>query len=147
MPAHTIERQHYDRAHAPDSGHLDTPVSQVMTPGVVCIAEDATLRQVYRALHIHRVHAVLVVGRLDGSPLGWITTRGLLAWLEHDDALVPAREAITEDPVTVEPGASVREALAKLTRPETTRLLVARRDDVFPEGVLTDTDLLRVAAH
>lgn len=42
--------------------HLDTPVGDFMTPGVVSIAEDASLIQVFRAMRAHNVHAVLVVG-------------------------------------------------------------------------------------
>lgn len=49
-----------------------------MRPGVVTVAEDASVLQARRALQAHGVHAVLVVERSHGRPLGFITARGLL---------------------------------------------------------------------
>ena len=83
-----------------------------MTSGVVTIVEDASLRVAYRALARHGVHAVLVVGRTGGKPLGWVTARGMLAWLESPEhAFLAARDAITEQPETISPSATAREAL------------------------------------
>ena len=61
--------------------HLDTPVRELMSPGVLSLVEDASLRHVLAAMRRHRVHAVAVCGRESGTPLGWVTTRGLLAWI------------------------------------------------------------------
>lgn len=126
---------------------LDTPVRAVMTPGVVTLVEDATVRQAFAALAAHRVHAVLVVGQHRGMPLGWVTARGLLPYLERDDDLLSVRDAITEEPRTIEPGASVREALVALSQPATSHLLVTARQSLVPEGVVSDLDLARVAVR
>src|SRR6266540_4101487 len=77
---------------------LDREIRDVMTPGVVSIVENASLQQVYRAMIAHRVHAILVVGRTQGRPIGWVTARGLLAWIGRDDSLSCARDAVTESP-------------------------------------------------
>jgi CBS domain-containing protein len=122
--------------------HLDTPVRDVMTPGVLSIVEDASLRQVLRALHHHRVHAVLVSCQSNGLPLGWVTARGLLGWIERDHSLSVARDAITEPPLTIEPGATIREAVSVMAREGVGHLLVAHRPDALPEGVLADLDVL-----
>jgi CBS domain-containing protein len=122
--------------------HLDTPVRDVMTAGVVTISEDASLAQVLRALRAHEVHAVLVSGSRHGKPLGWITARGLLAWMGSDASLVRARDLVTEQPQTIDPLATAREAVVALSRAETTHLLVASRDDRAPEGVLTAVNLV-----
>jgi len=74
-----------------------------MTPGVVTIVEDASVKQARRALKAHAVHAVLVVGRDQGRPLGWVTARGLLSWVDRDESLAHARDAITEPPANIEP--------------------------------------------
>ena len=127
----------------PSTGdHLDTPVREIMTPGVLTIAEDASLRHAYRAMVAHSVHALLVVGRKEGRPLGWVTARGLLALIGRDDSLASTREAITERPTTIEPSATAREALTALCQAGVSHLLVARNPEVSPEGVLAAIDLI-----
>jgi CBS domain-containing protein len=112
----------------------------VMTPGVVTIADDATLDRAVDAMADHRIHAVLVVGVRTGTPLGWITTRGLLGML-GDEAGKPATEAITEQVKCIEPNATLRAAIYALALPGVSRLLVRGRDAEAPEGVITDYDL------
>jgi CBS domain-containing protein len=126
------------------SDHLDTPVRDFMSPGVLTLVEDASLGHVLHAMRCHRVHAVVVSGRETGAPLGWVTTRGLLAWIDRDHSLAVARDAITEPAVTIEPAATIREAVALLTREHVGRLLVAHRPDTMPEGVVAELDLLGV---
>jgi CBS domain-containing protein len=122
--------------------HLDTQVRDIMTPGVLTIAEDASLRHAYRAMVAHSVHAILVVGRNEGKPLGWVTARGLLGWVGRDQGLASASDAITERPTTIEPSANAREALIALGQPGTSHLLVCRHRDATPEGVVSDLDIV-----
>ena len=112
-----------------------------MTPGCVVISEAASVADAARALERHRVHAVLVLGARNGTPLGWVTVRGLLAWVDRDRSLVPARDAITEQVRAIAPHQRVRVALYALSLAGTTRLLVRRKPNVLPEGVLTEFDL------
>jgi CBS domain-containing protein len=121
---------------------LSMEARELMTPGVISIVEDATLSQVRRALAAHHVHALLVLGRQSGRPLGWVTARGLLAWLEGDPSLACARDAITEPAVTIGPSATGREALAALGQPRVGRLLVQRHAKSMPEGVISELDLV-----
>jgi CBS domain-containing protein len=121
---------------------LDTPVREIMTPGVLTISESASLRQVHRALSKHGVHAVLVVGASEGRPLGWVTSRGLLGWIERDATIASARDAITERPEVIGPSATARDALVALSQPGVTHLLVCHRPDGSPEGVVSELDLV-----
>jgi CBS-domain-containing membrane protein len=127
------------------SGHglAGLEARDVMTPGVVTIVEDASLVQVCRALAAHGVHAVLVVGRSQGVPLGWITARGLLGFLDRDIAFATAREAVVEPAVTIEPSAPLSAVVSTLAREQVSHVLVAHRADVLPEGVISDADLVR----
>jgi CBS domain-containing protein len=125
--------------------HLDQPVRGYMTPGVVTLVEDASLRQAFGAMVAHHVHAVLVVGRERGLPLGWVTARGLLPYLESEDDMVYVRDAVSEEPRAIEPSATIREAVVALSQPGTSHLLVTPRTGVAPEGVLSDLDLMAVA--
>jgi CBS domain-containing protein len=122
--------------------HLDTPVRDLMTPGVVTIAEDASLAQAFGAMRAHDVHGVLVVGARQGKPLGWITAEGVLSWLGGDLGLVHARDAITERPVTIDPGASAREAVVALSQADIHHLLVTHGEDRSPEGVVAAVNLV-----
>ena len=133
--------------HLPPGSYLDAEVRDVMTPGVVTISENASLRRTYRALVAHGVHSVLVIGRSTGKPLGWVTARGLLNWLTREDTMASARDAITHAPATIQPGATVRQALTALEQPGVTQLIVAERPEVTPEGVLSDLDLIALAAR
>jgi len=127
-------------------GRLSTPARQVMRPGVVSLPEDASLRQVQRAMVSHNVHAVLVVAAATGQPLGWITSHGLLRWCERDTDLRLASDAIDEAVVIIEPSEPASQALSLLRRPCTTHLLVARAPGVVAEGVLADLDVIRLVA-
>jgi CBS domain-containing protein len=122
--------------------HMETPARDIMTPGVVSIPEDASLLHVYRAIVAHSVRAVLVVGRTEGKPLGWITARGLLGWVGKDESLASARDAITERPTSIEPSATAREALVALSQVGVSHLLVRRSTDAMPEGVVSELDLV-----
>ena len=127
---------------AASGDHLETQIRDFMTPGVLTIAEDASLAHVYHALVAHSVHAVLVVGRTEGKPLGWVTARGLLSWVGADRSLASASDAITERPATISPSASAREALRALSQPGTSHLLVCRMEDTSPEGVISELDIV-----
>jgi len=127
--------------------HLDTPVRDVMRSGVIVIADDASVQDAQRALVAHGVHSVLVLDHGAGEAHGWITTRGLLPWAEREVGLACAREAVSEPAITIEPSASVRSALETMERACASRLLVARHHSGLPEGVVSDSDLLRFIAH
>jgi CBS-domain-containing membrane protein len=120
---------------------LDGEVSDFMTPGCISISEDATVAEAAEALAVHRVHAVLVVGAANGTPLGWVTARGLLGWLGRDRSLHSARDAITEQVTAIAPHARVRAAVYALSLAGTTRLLVRSKPHQSPLGVITDFDL------
>jgi len=142
MTSHTLDPA---IVHAPD--RLDTAVREVMRPGVIVIAGHASVARAQRALLAHGVHAVLVLDDDGGRPLGWVTSRGLLAWAHRDVALSAARDAVTEPPLAIDPSASAREALDLLEREGATRLLVVHGAYGIPEGVVADVDLLRLFAR
>ena len=126
---------------------LERQVADIMTPGCVVISQAATVADAARAIAAHRVHAVLVVGSRNGTPLGWVTHRGLLGWVGRDRSLAPASEAITEQVRAIPAHATVRTALYALSLAGTTRLLVRNKPNQLPEGVLSDYDLATAAGH
>src|SRR5262245_54806501 len=82
-------------SHIPTASRLDTPVAAIMRPGVITVADDASLRQVQRAIASHRVHAVLVADERTGRALGWVTARRALSLVDRDPDLTTARSAVT----------------------------------------------------
>jgi CBS domain-containing protein len=126
---------------------LDHEVADFMTPGCVVISEAASVADAARAMATHRVHAVLVVGARNGTPLGWITHRGLLGWIGRDRTVARASDAITEQVRAIPAHESLRTALYALSLSGTTRLLVRSRPNQLPEGVLSDFDLAMAAGR
>ena len=120
------------------------PCATLMRPGVVSVSADTSLLQAKRALVRHHVHAILVVDQAGGRPLGWVTDRGLLKWLEHDLGLVSAGQGITEPATFIEPGASARDALERLAAPGVSHLLVSRTAGEPPQGVVAAMDLVEL---
>jgi CBS domain-containing protein len=126
---------------------LDSEVREVMTPGVVSIPENATLQRAHEALVAHSVHALLVTDRNTGTPVGWITARGLLSWATSRTGTHTARQAVTEAVITISPSASTEKAVALMLDGDVSHLLVAVRADAMPEGVLSDTDVVRLGGR
>lgn len=142
--SHGIPSAHGSADRAPS--YLDAITARdIMTPGVVTIVEEASLKSAFNALTAHEVHAVLVVGRQFGRPLGWVTGRGLLGRLEDDAGLIRVADAITEQPVWVHPGASAREVMIALSQAGVSHVLVCHGQGMLPEGVISELDLLRLA--
>lgn len=126
---------------------LETPVASIMRHGVVSIAEDASLANVAAAMSDHRVHAILVAERMTGRPLGWAKAETLLSWMNMSSPWVHAHQAITEPVTTIAPDATVRDAMAALSRHGTSRLLVCSEGGRAGEGVLTHLDVVTLLAR
>jgi CBS domain-containing protein len=124
------------------SERLSTPVREFMRPGVICIAEHASLLDAKRAMVRHGVHAVLVVGEADGRPLGWVSDSGLLPWLERDLAAIQASHAITEPAHYIDPAGTAHEAVEALAAPSVSHLLVSPTVGGPPHGVVAPLDLV-----
>jgi CBS domain-containing protein len=120
----------------------ERPVASVMRHGVVSIADDASLANVAAAMGDHHVHAILVVARATGRPLGWAKAETLLAWMNTQSPWVHAHQAISEGVTTIAPTASLRDAIAALSRQGTSRLLVCSDGSRAGEGVVTHLDVI-----
>ena len=116
-------------------------VRDVMTPGVVSVPGDASLRQVYGALSAHAVHAVLVVDRKTAAPLGWISAHGLLHWAVKKSHHQTAQQAICEPVHSLSPSATVDEAIQLLLQPGVSHVLVAHHGSATGEGVVSALDI------
>ena len=131
---------------APTGGRLAREVREIMTPGVVSIPSDASIRHAYAAITAHRVHAVLVVDRKTAAPLGWVSAAGLLRWAVDESAQHTAGQAICEPVHTISPSASVRDVVDLLSKQGVSHVLVAHYGATSGEGVVSAVDVVRLAA-
>lgn len=127
-------------------GRLGREVREVMTPGVVSIPGDASIAQAHAALCAHSVHAVLVVDRKSGAPLGWVTAGGLLRSALGESTPRTATQAICEPVHVVSPSATVREAAELLLESGVSHVLVAHYGATSGEGVVSSIDVVRLIA-
>ena len=125
---------------------LDAEVRDIMTPGVVSIPSDASMRRVHETMLAHALHAVLVVDRETGQPIGWVTARGLLRWAGHVGTVHTAKQAICEAVHAVSPSAPTSDAIDMLLSAEVSHLVVGRGGAAMPEGVVADIDVVRIDA-
>ena len=121
---------------------LDRPVRDVMSAGVITIAEDASISQARHAMARHRVNAVLVLARRDSAPLGWVTSRGLLGWIERQPTLTSVGRAISEPVRTIDARAPIADAARELALGDVSHLLVCGGSGRFPEGVVSALDIV-----
>ncbi len=125
---------------------VSTRVRSIMRPGVVSVPGNASLTQVAQAMTAHGVHAVLVVEAGGRAPAGWATSRTVIARLLDATPFVPAIDAVTELPTPILPSASIADAIRALSPPGVTHLLVTTGPAAMPQGVLSETDVVRFAA-
>jgi CBS domain-containing protein len=123
---------------------LQTPIRHIMRPGVVTIAEHASLLQAKRAMVAHRIHAVMIVAASDGRPLGWVTASSLLQWLDRDLSTIDASHAVTERARTIEPDATARDALELFVSTHAGHLLVSPAAGGPAHGVVAPIDLVEL---
>ena len=125
---------------------LEEPVTDVMHHGVVALPATATLTDAAAAMRDNKVHAVLITGS-DASPLGWVTSRGIL----HNHALdwtteASAVAAITQPAASVAPTAKLADAMTVFIATGASHILVAASAAETPIGVIADSDLVAFMA-
>jgi len=126
---------------------LDTPVTAVMHHGVIALPATATLADAASTMRDHRIHAVLVTGT-DGSPLGWVTSRGILHNHARDwTTAASAADAITQPATSVAPTATLADAITIFVATGASHILVAASTAEPPLGVIADSDLVTFMAQ
>ena len=117
-------------------------VADVMSHGLVACREGASVREVARLMTDRHARALVVV-RADGRPLGVVTGTDLLPLVGTDAGERPVAE-LMHPPITIGPGASLREAADLMLEHEIHRLVVVDPDDpdAVPLGIVATTDII-----
>ena len=116
-------------------------VRDVMSPGVIAVPSDTTVRACAQTMFERRTHAVLVINQRDREPIGWVTHRDVLKYLRSDPFTTLAGGVVSQQPAYIDPDATVEEAAEQMVADNTTHLLVGS-PEVIPEGVLSSWDLV-----
>lgn len=126
---------------------LDRPVTDVMHHGFIALPATATLADVASTMRDNKVHAVLVTGT-DGSPVGWVTSRGILHNHARDWTVeASAADAITQPAASVAPTATLADAITVFVATGASHILVADAGGTAPTGVIADSDLVAFMAR
>lgn len=118
-------------------------IGDVMTPHVVALPPDATVREAAAQMREYDIGDVVVVDGDGGGVRGVLTDRDIVvrvvaAGRDPDEATVG--EACTGDVVTVRPDTSVDEAVGKLREAAVRRMPVVDEED-RPVGMISIGDL------
>ena len=130
-------------------GHVGRgTVDDVMSHGLVACRDGATVRQAARVMTERHVRALVVVAA-DGRPLGVVTGTDLLPLVGVDAAGERPVAELMHPPITIGPGASLREAANLLLEAEIHRLVVVdpADPDAVPLGVVATTDIVAEMAE
>jgi CBS domain-containing protein len=116
-------------------------VTDVMSHGLVACRDSVTARQAARLMTDRHTRALVVVGA-DGRPLGIVTGTDLLPLVGADAGDRTVAE-LMHAPVTIAPGASLREAADLMLEHGIHRLVVVDPDapDAVPLGIVATTDV------
>lgn len=116
-----------------------TTVADVMTPGVESTSSTATLRDAARAMREGDFGSMPVVD--DGQLTGILTDRDIVvrAVAEGLDAAARVGDVASRDPVTVEPGEDLDDAMDLMARHRIRRLPVV--EDGRLVGVVSQADV------
>ena len=129
-----------------------TRVSDLMSSPVVSCRGEASLGEVAALLAERRIHGILVLDEA-GRMAGVVADTDLLAgeWLATDDESLEtmrsmtAGELMTVPAVTIDAGAAIADAAARLRDERLSRLIVTQGE--LPVGVLATSDLVRYLGH
>jgi CBS domain-containing protein len=124
----------------------DTPVREVMSPGVIALPDDTTIGACARAMYERRTHAVLIVGG-DRQPRGWIFHLDILRHLQSDPLTTLAGDAVSQEAAVIDSEATVEEAAERMVSENLTHLLVAKSRGSIPDGVLSSWDVVAFYAR
>ncbi|MFA5621907.1 MAG: CBS domain-containing protein, partial [Thermovirgaceae bacterium] len=114
-------------------------VGEVMTSPVMVISPEKSVEDAYR-LMIRYGHSALPVA-LEGKVKGLITRKDLDRAKTHGLGAARVEDYMTEDPLTIGPGAAVAEAHRIMVSRNIGRLMVTKDDQLM--GIVTRTDILR----
>ena len=124
-------------------------VADAMSPGLISVAQTASLAEAARVMETRRVTGLPVMDA-SGCLAGMISQTDLIRvrasqQLSHSWTGLPVSEIMSRPALTVTATASLGEA-ARLMREKHVHRLVVVNDESLPIGILSSSDLVKVLA-
>ncbi|MFN3527905.1 MAG: cyclic nucleotide-binding/CBS domain-containing protein [Candidatus Altarchaeaceae archaeon] len=123
-------------------------VRDVMTRGVITVPITATVREICKIIAENKISAVVVV-LPDGEMIGVISETDLILKIDsvkNIDEATAENIMQTSNIKTIDPDASVADALRIMKENLIHRLIVAHEIVKRPVGIITATDIIRLIA-
>ncbi|MCV0403271.1 MAG: CBS domain-containing protein [Chloroflexi bacterium] len=131
----------------------DLRVADLMTIDPICIRADASLTEAEDMMRTHRITGLPVtdaeghlVGVISQTDLLYLAMPSVQELIRHRAPHVLIGEVMSAPPVTIDDGATLRDA-ARLMHDEHLHRLVAVDDHGRPVGVLSAMDFVALAAE
>lgn len=122
-------------------------VSNLMNPNVKTVNEDKNIMSACRVMNENKIGCVIVVTVTgDGSPVGMITERDVVGILsKFNPALLHFAlwKLMSKPLITVEPGASINDAIKLMNEKKIRRLVVVDRNNKMI-GIITQKDIFKI---
>ncbi len=142
--AGVLSRSDLLRAHGRAAVDLASiSVGDLMTPSVVTIGRDASVRAGARAMLENRIHRLFVLDG-DRGPLGVFGTKEAMRAVADQRVRAPISSVMTKPVLTLDAGEAVGSAIAQLDRAGVSGLIVV--DGTTPAGVFTQVEALAARA-
>lgn len=130
--------------------HISTErrtVAEVMSRGIVVCRTDTPLPAAARAMTERRSRSLVVMGT-NGQTVGVVTGLDLLAYLE-DGAEAQTVFEVMHSPITIHPGATLREAADRMLQYHIHRLVVVdpAQPTTVPLGLISTSDIIAEMAE
>lgn len=117
-----------------------------MHHGMLSCGPDDSLRKVAATMANHRVHAVLIIDRPGGRPLGVVSDEEVIAAIARGNENVVAGDAARGEPLTVSSDAPVQAAARLMSQHHVSHLVVVVGASGYPAGVVSTLDVASVYA-
>jgi len=119
-------------------------VREAMSSPVITVWENDSVADAAGVMKEHRIGAIIVHGG-DSQPVGIVTMRDLVYRViaeGRSPSEIKVKEVMSSPLMTVEPEASLEEAMEMMNRNNVRRLGVVYRGSL--EGVISDKDIIRI---
>ncbi|GBC70737.1 Inosine-5'-monophosphate dehydrogenase [Candidatus Calditenuaceae archaeon HR02] len=118
-------------------------VREVMTSPVIELSAESTANVAAEMMARYRISSILV--RKDGRPVGIVTKRDLVEKVVAQDkrpSEVKLEEIMSSPLITVDPSATIEDAVRLMTRLGISRLIVSYKGNV--QGIISLKDVLKI---
>lgn len=123
------------------------PVSDFMTRNVITIPESQTMKQASKLIYENNIGSIILLKEGKEVPIGIVTERDIARTVgfaaKHSIfGDIPLSEMMSKPLITIQPGASLKDAVVLMQQKDIRRLPIIDKDRQLV-GIITEKDILR----